>query len=215
MSEHFPHPEMLQRHAYRERVLHWTIVLMFLFAAASGLPLFHPALFFVSNLVGGAPWGALLHPFAGLAMAAFFAVFAVPLWRDNRIEPRDRQWLSQIKDVLANREDRLPDVGKYNAGQKLLYLLMVLCMAMLVLSGFVIWRRYFSGYFPITTVRIALVAHALAAFALVAGVIVHIAAAAWVRGSLGAMMRGKVTLGWAYKHHRAWFREMLRSGGGR
>ena len=75
--------------------------------------------------------------FAPACVAAFFAVFAVPLWRDNRIEPRDRQWLSQIKDVLANHEDRLPEVGKYNAGQKLLYLLMVLCVATLVLSGFV------------------------------------------------------------------------------
>ncbi len=215
MSENFPTPEMLPRHDYLTRVMHWTIVLAFAFAACSGLALFHPALFFLANLTGGGPWSALLHPFAGLFMAAVFARFALPLWADNRLEPRDRQWLGQIEDVLAGREDRLPEVGKYNAGQKLLYLLMVACMALLVLTGFLIWRRYFSGYFPITAVRLALVCHAVAAFALVAGVIVHIAAAAWVRGSLGAMMRGKVTLGWAYKHHRAWFREMLRSGSGR
>ena len=215
MAEQFPRPQEIDRHATRERVLHWTIVLAFAFAALSGLALFHPALFFLSNLVGGGPWGALLHPFLGLTMAAVFAVFAVPLWRDNRIEPRDRQWLRQIRDVLDNHEERLPEVGKYNAGQKLLYLTMVACMAVLAASGLLIWRRYFSGYFPIDVVRLALVAHALTAFALVAGVIVHVAAAAWVRGSLGAMMRGKVTLGWAYKHHRAWLREILRRHGGR
>ena len=215
MSERFPRPEEILRHHYRTRVLHWTIVLTFLFAALSGLALFHPSLFFLSNLVGGGPWGALLHPFMGLTMAFLFLVFAIPLWRDNIIDARDRQWLSQIQDVLANREERLPDVCKFNAGQKLLYFLMVACMAVLASTGFLIWRRYFSGYFPINLVRGALVAHALAAFALVAGVIVHVAAAGWVRGSLGAMMRGKVTLGWAYKHHRAWFREMMRAGGER
>jgi len=215
MSEHFPRPQELLRHHYRDRVLHWTIVLSFVFAALSGLSLFHPSLFFLSTFVGGGPWAALLHPYVGLTMALVFALFAIPLWRLNVLEARDRQWLRQIQDVLANREDRLPEVGKYNAGQKLLYFLMMLCMGTLLLTGFMIWRRYFSGYLPIGLVRLALVAHALAAFGLVSGVIVHIAAAAWVRGSLGAMMRGKVTLGWAYKHHRAWFREMLRNGGGR
>jgi formate dehydrogenase subunit gamma len=28
------------------------------------------------------------------------------------------------------------------------------------------------------------------------------------------MFKGTVTPGWAYKHHRAWFRQMIRPGGG-
>ncbi|MDV3444073.1 hypothetical protein R0G64_32815, partial [Pseudomonas otitidis] len=29
--------------------------------------------------------------------------------------------LRQVKDVINNREDRLPEVGRYNAGQKILF----------------------------------------------------------------------------------------------
>ena len=37
-------------------------------------------------------------------------------------------------------------------------------------------------------------------------IIVHIYAGIWVKGSIRAMTRGVVTPGWAWKHHRAWFR---------
>jgi len=53
------------------------------------------------------------------------------------------------------------------------------------------------------------VMHALFAFILICAIIVHIYAAFWVRGSMRAMTRGTVTPGWAWKHHRAWFREKI------
>ena len=48
------------------------------------------------------------------------------------------------------------------------------------------------------------------ALVLICAIIVHIYAAIWVKGSLTAMLRGYVTAGWAWKHHRAWFREQIR-----
>jgi hypothetical protein len=55
---------------------------------------------------------------------------------------------AQIDDVLNNREEKLPKIGKYNAGQKLLFFVLIFCMCGLLLSGIVIWRAYFSFYFP-------------------------------------------------------------------
>ncbi|MCM3021660.1 cytochrome b/b6 domain-containing protein, partial [Priestia megaterium] len=98
----------------------------------------------------------------------------------------------------------------YNAGQKLLFFTLVACLLLLLLSGIVIWRRYFSFYFPIGVIRAAAVVHAVAAFVLIASIIVHIYAALWVKGSIGAMVRGTVTLGWARKHHPMWFRESVK-----
>jgi formate dehydrogenase subunit gamma len=112
--------------------------------------------------------------------------------------------------VLTNREDRLPEVGRYNAGQKLLFFVLVLCLLLLLLSGIVIWRAYFAFYFPIEVVRVAAVIHAVTAFVLICSIIVHIYAAIWVKGSIGAMVRGTVTLGWARKHHPKWFRESIK-----
>ena len=65
------------------------------------------------------------------------------------MQSRDWQWLRQVKDVVNNREERLPEVGRYNAGQKLLFFVLVVCMLGLLLSGLVIWREFFSLYFSI------------------------------------------------------------------
>lgn len=201
------HPDTLIRYTANERTNHWIVALAFLLAALSGLALFHPALYWLSALFGGGPWTRILHPIIGLIMTIAFVFLAAVVWKDNRLEPRDREWLHRIKDVVNNREEQLPEVGRYNAGQKLLFFVFVVCMLGLLLSGLVIWRQYFSMYFPIGIVRFASLLHAVCAFLLIGAIILHIYAAIWVKGSLRAMTRGTVTPGWAWKHHRAWFRE--------
>jgi formate dehydrogenase subunit gamma len=140
-------------------------------------------------------------------MVFAFLFLSIAVWKDNRMQQRDWQWLRQMKDVVNNREERLPEVGRYNAGQKLMFLVIVICMLGLLVSGIVIWRRYFSMYFPIEVVRFAALLHAVTALVLVCAIIIHIYSAIWVKGSIRAMTRGTVTPGWAWKHHRAWFRE--------
>ena len=196
------------RYSAELRTNHWLNAIAFVLAALSGLALFHPALFWFSNFFGGGPWTRILHPFIGLTAALLLLLMAASLWHDNRITPADRQWLRQWRDVVDNREDRLPEVGRYNAGQKLLFLVIVLGMAGLFLTGLVIWRACFSAYFPVGLIRFASLVHALCAFGLIVAVLIHIYAAFWVKGSVHAMVRGTVTPGWAWKHHRAWFRQV-------
>jgi formate dehydrogenase subunit gamma len=198
------------RYTFRERILHWTVALSFILVALSGLALFHPAVFWLAQLFGGGPWTRVLHPFIGLIMVGAFFIFAARYWKENVLQPRDWAWLRKIKDVIENRHDGLPEVGRYNAGQKLLYFTIVACLAVLLLSGIVIWRVYFTEYFSIGVIRVAALAHAFFAFLLFLGIIVHIVSAFWIRGSIRAMTRGWVTLGWAWKHHRAWFREVTK-----
>ncbi len=89
-----------------------------------------------------------------------------------------------MDDVLANREENLPEIGRYNAGQKLLFFSIVICLLLLLPTGIVIWRRYFAFYFPIEVIRIAAVVHAASAFVLIVGIVVHIYAALWIKGSI-------------------------------
>jgi len=192
------------------RINHWIVAISFVLLALSGLALFHPALFWLTNLFGGGPWTRILHPFIGLVMLIAFVFLGAKLWHENVMQPRDWQWLRQIKDVVNNREDALPEVGKYNAGQKLLFYTIVLCLIGLLLSGIVIWRAYFAFYFPIGVIRFASLLHAFCAFVLICAIIVHIYAAIWVKGSVKAMTRGTVSYGWAYKHHRSWFRDVTK-----
>jgi len=201
---------LIERYTPDERSNHWVTAISFVLVAISGLALFHPSLFWLSNVLGGGQWTRILHPFIGLVMVVSFALLARRFWHHNVMEPADKQWLKQIDDVLHNREDKLPPVGRYNAGQKLLFFTMVACLIGLFLSGLVIWRAYFSWIFPIGLIRAAALLHSVCALVLILGIIVHIYAALWVRGSMGAMLLGSVTLGWARKHHRRWFDEIVK-----
>lgn len=203
-------PRLIERYTANERTNHWIVAIVFVLTALSGLAMFHPALFWLSALLGGGTWTRILHPFLGLLMAIAFAFLAAAMWKFNRMEPRDWQWLRRGRDVLNNREERVSeDVGRYNGGQKLMFFVLVICAVILLLSGIVIWREFFSLYFSTGVVRFAAVVHALFAFLLICAVVIHIYAAFWVKGSVRAMTRGTVTPGWAWKHHRAWFREKI------
>ena len=201
---------LIERYSKNDRSNHWVTAICFVLLAVSGLAMFHPATAWLAVFLGGGQWTRILHPFIGLVMFVSFALLVVRFWHHNKIDQADKQWLRQMDDVLNNREEKLPRVGMYNAGQKLLFFALIGCMCGLLLSGIVIWRAYFAFYFPIEVVRFAALLHAFCAFVIICAIVVHIYAAFWVKGSIGAMVRGTVTYGWARKHHPRWFEEVVR-----
>jgi len=203
------HP-LIERYTPNERSNHWVTAICFVLLAVSGLAMFHPATAWMAMFLGGGQWTRILHPFIGLTMFVSFAVLVVRFWHHNHIEKYDVQWMKQIGDVLTNREDRLPKIGMYNAGQKLLFYALIAFMCGLLLSGIVIWRAYFAFYFPTPVIRAAALLHAVCAFGIICAIIVHVYAALWVKGSIGAMVRGTVTYGWARKHHPRWFEQVVK-----
>jgi len=205
MSE--PKRNEIVRYTAGTRINHWIVAISFVLLALSGLALFHPALFWLTSLFGGGPWTRILHPFIGIVMVIAFALLCVKVLTDNFIRDDDWTWTKRFKDVVNNRDETVPDVGRYNAGQKLLFWLIVISLTLLLLTGLVIWRAYFSEYFPIELIRAASLIHAISAVVLICAIVVHIYAAIWIKGSVRAMTRGTVSYGWAWKHHRRWFRE--------
>lgn len=200
-------PNEILRYRPAERANHWLVAITFVLLALSGLAFFDPSWFWLATLFGGGPWARILHPWLGVVMALSFTALAVRMARHNHLSANDRQWLRQIGDVVRNREERLPEVGRYNAGQKVLFWIMVISVFLLFVSGLIIWYQYFALYFPVEVRRIAVVVHSVTAFILIAGIMIHIYAAIWVRGTMGAMLRGTVTRAWAKKHHPGWYRE--------
>jgi len=201
---------LIQRYTANDRSNHWITAICFVLLAVSGLAMFHPATSWMAVFLGGGQWTRILHPFLGVVMFISFAVLVFRFWHHNKIDQADKQWMKQFGDVLTNREDRLPKIGMYNAGQKILFFVLIASMVGLLLSGIVIWRAYFAFYFPIDVVRFAALLHAFSAFVLICSIIVHIYAAFWVKGSIGAMVRGTVTYGWARKHHPRWFEAVIK-----
>jgi formate dehydrogenase subunit gamma len=199
-------PNDIARHTAEQRFVHWLNALAVILLALSGLAFFHPFFWPLVHLFGGGTWARILHPFIGIFMAVTFIALFLSFWPENLIDEADREWLRRV-DEMANGDDHnMPEQGKYNGGQKLLFWLFVGCAALLLLSGICMWRAYFN--LPDVLVRFAAVVHAAVAAVMIALVIVHIYTGLWVRGTFRAMWYGRVTRPWAYQHHRAWYRQV-------
>ena len=203
-----PFPEPIPRYTANERTNHWLVALSFIAAALSGLALFHPWGFWLTALFGGGQWTRILHPFFGVFMFIVVFLLAFRMWGDNTMDARDREWIRSMRQVVNNREEGVPEVGRFNGGQKLLFWSLIVCMIALLLTGLVMWRPYLAAAFPIDLVRFASLVHAFFALVIICLIIVHIYSGFWVKGAMAAMTRGWVTRGWAHKHHRAWLRDI-------
>jgi formate dehydrogenase subunit gamma len=202
--------KLLQRYEDKDRMNHWVIALLFVLAGLSGLAFFHPSLFFFANLFGGGNWARILHPFLGVLMALSFIGLALKLAPHNRFTEADKAWQAKMGEMLRGNKEGLPPVGRYNAGQKMVFWAMVWSLVLLLATGFVFWRPWFAGYFPIDLVRVAVLLHSISAVVLVLSVIVHVYAAIWVKGTVRAMTRGTVTEAWAKKNHPLWHAEVTK-----
>jgi formate dehydrogenase subunit gamma len=206
---HAGDPVKVDRYTAGARVNHWITATSLVLLALSGLALFTPSLYFLTGLFGGGQWTRAIHPWIGVLLFFSFAGLFIRFWRANLWRSEDGTWLARLRYVLAGEEDKLPEIGKYNAGQKVVFWGMSLLIIVLITSGFVIWDEYFSQYTTITQKRVAVLIHALAAVTIICVWIVHVYAAIWIRGTIGAMTRGQVTGGWAWRHHRKWLRELV------
>jgi formate dehydrogenase subunit gamma len=202
-------PVTVDRYTAGARINHWITATSLVLLAISGLSLFHPSLFFLTYLFGGGDFTRFIHPWIGVVLFFGFCGLFLRFWRANLWEGADNTWLARISDVLRDNEDKLPEVGKYNAGQKMVFWSMSALIAVLITSGIVIWDRYFSNVFSVEQQRFAVLVHATAAVVAICVWIVHVYAAIWVRGTISAMTRGQVTGGWAWRHHRKWLRELV------
>ncbi|MGC1302832.1 MAG: formate dehydrogenase subunit gamma, partial [Caulobacteraceae bacterium] len=200
------------RHATITRINHWITALCFVLLMLSGLAMFHPMLFFLSALFGGGQWMRAVHPWIGVVLLISYTGLIIQFWRDNLWTADDTAWSLAIGHVIVNDDEHAPEVPRFNAGQKFVFWAMALLVPVLFFTGLVIWEVYFGALTPIPVQRIAVLVHSLCAIAAILVWITHVYAALWIRGSIGAMTQGYVTPGWAWRHHRKWFRGLVDAG---
>jgi len=202
-------PVLVDRYTTGARINHWITAASLVLLALSGLALFHPSLYFLTALFGGGETTRAIHPWIGVVLFFSFAGLFIRFFKANLWVRTDTVWLAHGRDVITSHEEKLPEVGKYNAGQKLVFWSMSLLIIVLITSGLVIWDQYFGPYFTVEQKRIAVLVHATMAVVAICVWIVHVYAAIWVRGTISAMTRGQVTGGWAWRHHRKWLKELV------
>jgi formate dehydrogenase subunit gamma len=191
------------------RINHWLTGGCFVLLVLSGLAMFHPLLFWLSNLFGGGQWTRAVHPWIGTVLLISYLGLIIQFWRDNLPSRGDARWLAKINRVVVNDEESVPEVTRFNAGQKLVFWGMAFLVPVLFFTGLIIWEVYFSSYTSIETQRIAVLVHSLCAIGAIILWMIHVYAAIWVSGSMRAMTQGYVTPGWAWRHHRLWLRRLV------
>jgi formate dehydrogenase subunit gamma len=199
-------PQDLQRYTAQERANHWVVGIGFILLALSGLAFFHPYFWPLTNLFGGGVWARILHPFLGVLVAASFAALYLRFRALNAMAAKDWEWVDRVREMVDGDDHNMPEQGKYNGGQKLMFWALAGCVALLFVSGVLLWRVYFG--FPTGLVRFGAVIHAVTAAVMIGLITVHVYAAIWVKGTIRAMWYGTVTRGWARQHHRAWYRQV-------
>ena len=146
MQVHPGDPVIVDRYTAGARINHWITAVCLVLLALSGLALFHPSLFFLTALFGGGQTTRASIPGSASCCSSASSGCSSASGRPICGSAEDGTWLAHLSDVLTAHEEKLPEIGKYNAGQKVVFWVMSILIIVLILSGLVIWDQYFALY---------------------------------------------------------------------
>lgn len=199
-------PDRLERFSFSERAIHWMAALSFLYAGLTGLALWSHKLFWLSSVFGGGVTVRAWHPWGGILFSLTLGFMFWNWARQMRLDSDDRKWLRQAHRYAVNDESGLPESGRFNAGQKMLFWVQSILTLFLFFSGVVLW---WPMLMPRWLSLAAILIHPAAAVLSLAAIIVHIyMGTAAVPGAFRSMIHGWVGPRWAESHHPKWYRDI-------
>jgi formate dehydrogenase subunit gamma len=188
------------------RLVHAVTGVLTIVCILSAVVLYNPV---PANLVGSRHTVRAIHVWCGLALpfplllGLVSRAFRSDLRRLNRFTGHDWRWLRPARSGPGPIV-----VGKFNAGQKLNAALSGGALAVLLLTGSVM---YFTHRTPLSWRSGATFTHDWFALALGLLVLGHISVAVRRPVAMRAMVTGWVPLAWARHEHRAWADEVAPS----
>jgi formate dehydrogenase subunit gamma len=201
--------DQVQRYNFAERAYHWINAIAYTYLMLTGLAIFTPLAYWLAYVLGGPATIRYWHPWIGLIyLATIFWMHR--MWkRDMQKIPQDEQWSKNIRAYAENRDELMPPQGRFNAGQKQFWWVMLYCTFILLITGIIMWipekmPRELHWVLPITVFI-----HSATALITIAAFIIHVYMSVWVTpGSVKAMVEGHVSTNWARHHHRLWYEKI-------
>jgi formate dehydrogenase subunit gamma len=191
-----------------ERLAHWMTATCFVILALSGLnitfgkPLLLP-LIGPEQFTAWSQWAKYAHNY--LSFPFTIGVFLIFLmWIAGNIPNRvDVEWLKRGGGIVGHDH---PPAYRFNAGQKMIYWIVVLGGTAVAASGYVLMFPFYGT--DIASMQVAQIVHAIVAVLFVAAMIGHIyIGTVGMEGAFEAMGTGTVDLNWAKEHHNLWLEE--------
>lgn len=230
----------IERFNYVERTGHWLLATSFIILALTGLNVLYGRDVLLP-ILGKEAFAALsmtakwLHNYVAFAFMLGLIITFVMWLRHNFPAKEDFIWLAKGGGIFSRGVH--PPARKFNAGQKILFWLIMLCGVSIVLSGLSLMFPYdlpmFAKTFaflnnigfnlptdltPNQEQQLASTWHAIMALFLVCVIFAHIyIGTIGMEGAFDAMGTGQVDSNWAKEHHSVWAQEELaraKSAGG-
>lgn len=195
----------IQRFTFFERIVHWVVGISFLILLLTGLAFSYRSLFWLTIPFGGGAAARVLHPWTGVVFEVGLVLMFFLWLKDMHLVDTDTRWLKAVRHYATHDATNVPEVGKYNAGQKIFFWLQSLLGVVFLVSGVPLW---IPGSFSADVLFTMRLLHFLAAVGGGLLLIVHayLGTVAFP-GTARGMLWGSVTREWAKLHHALWARE--------
>lgn len=196
-----------------ERFVHWMTATCFIILALTGLnitfgkdlllPLIGPDAFSTWS-----QWAKYAHNYLSFPFTLGVAIIFL-MWLAGNIPNRvDVEWLKEGGGIVGHKH---PSAYRFNAGQKMVYWIVVLGGTAVAASGYVLMFPFYLT--DISGMQIAQVVHGVVAVLFVAVMLAHIyIGTIGMEGAFEAMWDGTVDLNWAKEHHDLWVEQEERRG---
>jgi formate dehydrogenase gamma subunit len=194
-----------------ERQMHWAVAVPFMVCYVTAV-----VLIAVYNLHPQRPLRAVVswtHRLSGLCLFVLPAWTIVRHWYDVAVHLRnigevwrwtlaDVKWLAVMGPAQLSKKIILPEQGKFNAAEKINFMVLTATVPLYLCTGLMIWSHQFA--FPAWIVHFVL---ASAATPLLLGHVFMATVYPDTRVGLSGMITGFVDRRWASHHYGRWYRE--------
>jgi formate dehydrogenase subunit gamma len=191
-----------------ERFVHWMTAVCFVVLALSGLnitfgrPLLLP-LMSPESFTAWSEWAKYAHNYLSFPFT-LGVVLIFLMWLGGNLPTRvDLEWLKRGGAMIGHDH---PPAYRFNAGQKLIYWVVVLGGGAAAVSGYLLIFPFYGT--TIETMQRAEMIHGIVAMLFIATMLAHIyIGTIGMEGAFEAMGSGTVDLNWAKEHHSLWLEE--------
>ncbi len=228
--DHGPSGKTMKRFSAIERAGHWLLASSFILLALTGLNLIFGKLLLLP-LIGKdvfaniTVFGKYIHNYVGFAFMLGLAMITVMWVAHNIPNWNDIKWLLRGGGMLGGGH---PPAKKFNAGQKIIFWVVILCGVSISISGWALMNPFSTQMFadtfslsnnlfgtafatdisPIQEQQYQSLWHAVMAVFMIVIILAHIyIGSVGMEGALSAMTTGDVDTNWAREHHSLWVEE--------
>jgi formate dehydrogenase subunit gamma len=196
-----------------ERFVHWMTAACFIVLAISGLnitfgyqlltPVIGPEAF-----AGWAQWAKYAHAYLSFPFT-LGVVLTFLMWIAwNLPTATDVRWLKEGGGIVGNNH---PPARRFNAGQKMIYWIVVLGGAAVAVTGYVLMFPFYGT--DVSSMQTAQMVHGIVGLLFIAIMLAHIyIGTIGMQGAFEAMGSGEVDVNWAKQHHSLWLEKEMQKG---